>query len=59
MAIYPQGVDLARFADLPFSLEATGADGDPRRASAERGRALLEIKIEAAVRQIKAATPGM
>ena len=60
MAVYPQGVDLARFSDLPaFSMESTGADGDARRASAERGKRLLEIKIEAAVRQIKAATPGM
>jgi creatinine amidohydrolase/Fe(II)-dependent formamide hydrolase-like protein len=59
MAVYPRGVDIARFADLPFTVEATGVDGDPRRASAERGKALLEIKVQAAVRQIKAASPGM
>jgi len=59
MAVYPEGVDLKRFGDLPFSLEPTGADGDAGRASAERGKRLLEIKIEAAVRQIKAATPAL
>src|SRR5262245_48525523 len=59
MAVHPAGVDLARLAALPFSLEPTGFDGDPRRASAERGRALLTLKIDAAVRQIKAASRGM
>ncbi len=59
MAVHPEGVDLARFADLPFSLEPNGSDGDARRASAERGKALLAIKIDAAVRQIRAASPGM
>jgi creatinine amidohydrolase/Fe(II)-dependent formamide hydrolase-like protein len=41
---------------LPFSLEPTGADGDPMKASAERGKAMLEIKVDAAVRQIRAAS---
>jgi creatinine amidohydrolase len=59
MAVYPAGVDLARLAQLPFSLEATGFDGDPRRASAERGKALLEFKVQAAVRQIRTASPSM
>jgi len=57
MAVHPQGVDLARIAQ--FAREPTGHDGDPRRASAERGRALLALKVAAAVRQIKAASPGM
>ena len=35
--------------------EATGVSGDPRRASAERGEALLRLKVDAAVRQIRAA----
>jgi creatinine amidohydrolase/Fe(II)-dependent formamide hydrolase-like protein len=35
-------------------MEPTGASGNPMKASAERGRALLNIKIFAAVRQIKA-----
>jgi creatinine amidohydrolase/Fe(II)-dependent formamide hydrolase-like protein len=59
MAVYPAGVDLDRLAQLPFSLQATGFDGDPRRASAERGKALLELKVQAAVQQIRAASPAM
>jgi len=59
MAVHPAGVDLDRLAQLPFSLEATGFDGDPRRATAERGKALLELKVQAAVRQIRAASPSM
>jgi creatinine amidohydrolase len=59
MAVHPAGVDLARLSQLPFSLEATGFDGDPRRATAERGKALLELKVQAAVRQIRAASPSM
>jgi creatinine amidohydrolase len=58
MAIDPAGVDLTRLNGLPFRAEPTGIDGDPRRASAERGRALLELKVQAAVRQIKAAAPS-
>ncbi len=57
MAVHPVGVDLARLANLPLRVEATGIDGDPRRASAERGQALLDIKVKAAVRQIAAAHP--
>jgi creatinine amidohydrolase len=59
MAAHPSGVDLARFADAPFTLEPNGVSGDPMKASAERGRALLDIKVAAAVRQIKALAGGM
>src|SRR5215510_9624094 len=59
MAVHPQGVDLMRLASFPFPREPTGADGDARRATAERGRALLALKVAAAVRQIRAASPGM
>jgi creatinine amidohydrolase len=59
MAVHPQGVDLARLASFPFPREPTGADGDARRASAERGRELIALKVEAAVRQIKAASARM
>jgi creatinine amidohydrolase len=58
MAVHPAGVDLTRLAGLPLRVEPTGVDGDPTRASAERGRALLEIKIKAAVQQIKQASPS-
>ncbi len=56
MAVYPAGIrrdQLARDGDA-FG-EPTGVIGDPTRASAERGRALLRLKIDAAVRQIQAA----
>jgi creatinine amidohydrolase/Fe(II)-dependent formamide hydrolase-like protein len=59
MAVHPQGVDLSRLASFPFPREPTGADGDARRASAERGRALIALKVEAAVRQIRAMSVGM
>lgn len=59
MAVHPQGVDLSRLASFPFPREPTGADGDARRASAERGRALIALKVEAAVRQIREASAGM
>jgi creatinine amidohydrolase len=54
MAVHPDGVDLAKFAAAPFTLEANGVSGDPMRASAERGRGLLAVKVSAAVRQIRA-----
>jgi creatinine amidohydrolase len=57
MAVHPAGVDVARLPKLPLRVEPTGVDGDPRRASAERGQALLNLKIAAAVRQIRQAAP--
>jgi creatinine amidohydrolase len=54
MAVDPAGVDLGRFADAPFTFESNGVSGDPTHASAERGRALIDIKVQAAVRQIRA-----
>jgi creatinine amidohydrolase len=59
MAVHPTGVDLARFANAPFTLESNGVSGDPMRASVDRGRALMDLKIAAAVRQIKARAAGM
>ncbi len=56
MAVYPAGVDPQKFR--PSSLEEfeeTGVHGDPRRASAERGRLLLRLKVDTAVRQIRKA----
>jgi creatinine amidohydrolase/Fe(II)-dependent formamide hydrolase-like protein len=57
MAVHSAGVDLARLGGM-LRVEPTGAGGDPRRASAERGMALLELKVKAAVRQIARATPA-
>ncbi len=56
MAVRPDLVDLARLGDARWRLEPTGSDGDPARASRERGEALLQARVEAAVRQIRAAT---
>jgi creatinine amidohydrolase len=58
MAAHPDGVDLTRLNGLPLRTEPTGIDGNPARASRERGEALLAIKIDAAVRQIRQATPS-
>ena len=54
MAVNPRGVDLSRLAGLGLSLQSNGIIGDPSRASAERGKELLEIRIRAAVAQIRA-----
>jgi creatinine amidohydrolase/Fe(II)-dependent formamide hydrolase-like protein len=53
MAVHPEGVDLERSRSHFLSLESTGILGDPAHASAERGRGLIEIRIRAAVEQIR------
>jgi creatinine amidohydrolase/Fe(II)-dependent formamide hydrolase-like protein len=58
MATHPQGVDLKRLGDLPFTLQPTGIIGNPATASAERGKELLAIRIQAAVRQIRSQMAG-
>ncbi len=59
MAVYPAGIRADRLErDGGRAIEPTGVSGDPRRASAERGEALLALKVEAAVRQIRAARPA-
>ena len=58
MAVHPEGVDIRRYADAAYTMEPTGVSGDPTKANAERGRALLNIKVFAAVRQIKALAAG-
>lgn len=58
MAVHPEGVKLDRAASGFRLGEETGSNGDPTRASAERGRKLLDIKIEAAVARIKAVLAG-
>jgi len=55
LAVHPQGVDLSRLTHLPMNPEPTGHSGNPMRASATYGKALLDIRINAAVRQIRAA----
>jgi len=58
MAVHPEGVDIQRYADTTFALEPNGVSGDPIKSSAERGRALLNIKIFAAIKQIRALAAG-
>ena len=55
MAVNPRGVDLGRLTGLKLTLQETGIVGDPARATAERGKELLELRIRAAVAQIRAA----
>jgi creatinine amidohydrolase/Fe(II)-dependent formamide hydrolase-like protein len=55
MAAYPEGVKLERWQDRPFLSEPSGADGDPTRASPARGAHLLDMKVGAAVAEIRAA----
>jgi creatinine amidohydrolase len=57
MAAHSDGVNLARLKALPFTLASNGASGNPMRASSERGKALLDIKIDAAVHQIQLSLP--
>lgn len=52
MAVHPEGVDLGKLGS--FSLQSNGIVGDPRSASAERGRELLNIRVAAAIQQIRA-----
>jgi creatinine amidohydrolase len=56
MAVHPLGVDLSRLEGRRGG--ALGATGDPSRASAARGEAILPIRIAAAVAEIRAALPS-
>ncbi len=55
LATHPQGVDLARLAASPLRSEPTGYTGKPLHSLAEYGTALIEIRINAAILQIRAA----
>jgi creatinine amidohydrolase len=56
MSVHPTGVDLSR---IPlFAVEPTGVSGNPAKSTIERGRSLLNIKILAAIRQIRALEGG-
>ena len=56
MAVYPDGVRLdRRRPDTDPDMAWSGVIGDPTRATAERGEAMLRLKVEAAVRQIRRA----
>jgi len=56
LAVHPDGIRKALIA--PGALKRfrrPGNDGDPSRASAERGRALIKLKIAAALKEMRAA----
>jgi creatinine amidohydrolase/Fe(II)-dependent formamide hydrolase-like protein len=58
LAVHPQGVrEKLRAAHTPVDMQTVGAGGSSLAATKEMGAALLELKVSAAVRQIKAATP--
>ena len=57
LAVHPDGVKLDRAPGRLLS-EDPGSNGDPRRASVERGRKLLEIKVAAAVARIRSVLAG-
>lgn len=51
--IHPAGVDLARHVPQARAGEATGVSGDPSAANADRGASLLDMRIRAAVAEIR------
>lgn len=54
MEVYPQGIRTAKLVDNSSAdILKTGSDGDTTKASGILGRHLLELKITAAVGQIK------
>lgn len=52
LAVHPAGVDLARGRKGSL-FDITGASGEPSRATAELGHSLLEMRIKAAIAQIR------
>jgi creatinine amidohydrolase len=54
MSINPKGVDLVRYRDLIYSVRPSGVTGDPSDANANLGMSLFEMRVAAAVSQIKA-----
>jgi creatinine amidohydrolase/Fe(II)-dependent formamide hydrolase-like protein len=59
MAVHPGGVDLSRLPSSLSPLPGLGVIGDPRRSTVARGDALMALKVNAAVAQIRAATGRM
>lgn len=56
MAVHPEGVRWERLAPGGGrASEPTGVNGDPTRATAARGEVLLQLKVDAAVEQLRAA----
>ena len=57
LAVQPAGVDLAKDRrpgfTIPLLSRGTGASGEPSRSSPARGKWLIDLRINAAVRQIR------
>ncbi len=58
MAVHPSGVDLSRLPSSLSFLSGSGVIGNPRRSTVARGDALMALKVDAAVAQIRAAVGG-
>jgi creatinine amidohydrolase len=58
MAIHPAGVDLSKYVRPALIPITTGVVGDPRTSSAERGRELIDMRIAAAIQQIRPLLPS-
>lgn len=52
LAIAPEGVRLETLTSLPRPLDALGASGAPEQANAELGKALIDLRIKAAIARI-------
>jgi creatinine amidohydrolase len=57
MAIHPAGVDLSRYVRPALIPITTGVHGDPSSSSTERGRVLIEMRVAAAIKQIRSVLP--
>lgn len=55
LAIHPEGVDLTRLPSIPGKLAWMGATGDPGRSKVALGDGLMHMKVDMAVKQIRAA----
>jgi creatinine amidohydrolase len=53
MSVHPQGIDLSKLRTASAAIEIPGHSGDPTRATAEYGSALLDIRVHAAIQQIR------
>jgi creatinine amidohydrolase len=58
LAVAPEDIRADLLAPRTWPPGSTGAEGDPTRATAALGEKLLELKIAAAVAQIRALEPG-
>ena len=56
MAVYPAGVDLSRIPSSQGASGGLGSFGDARRSTFARGDAMMALKVNAAIAQIRAAT---